>query len=621
MTTTKSQAVFFVILFLAGSTLSAGESPFDASKEAFRKSLLKFYEADKLFEPDSYPALRKIVALKFVADFRETVRKEWGDPSDPFVQWIERHPELSEEFLTAIDLNGDDIPAALNLMKRLCTEFPEKAETYPGLTVAAALVWDQPDSSGFAGDSREQFKATPPKSLCTAKDNFLFYTKEDYPEAENLRRLPWEFLVYVVCNKRSSDEREWVFENYKDEKNVPGKAYDDVPYNQEELKPDVKPALEGKPYSLENIRQFGGVCTARADFALPVGRTLGIPTFYGGAGFPRYYGGHSWVMWLDIEKVEDNGVVFQFKEEGRANPRYFVAGYDSPQTGHLETDENLRLRFHRAGKDLRAYRHAKLLMRCYRFLVAAERLSVEERIDFLREIQRLSPKNVDVWREVAALGRNRLFGAEHRQTVQDLARMMREDLADFPNELSGLTTELISFPEIRDDLWKEDRWRVFKALFETLEAQRRPDLLIAAVIDFNRIRLASLREKADPLRPTDVWLRHMTEREGFRDVENAVFMLKNLAFNFFNEISLMDRVFDEMESVMEIPGHAADPGGLSGIYADYAKRLETAGTHFPKEYRRDVFRRFLAYARKHHDENLAREMKERLDKLEAEDKQ
>ncbi len=612
-----------VLFFLAASLPDwAADSLFDTDSFSFEQSIAELHDAGKLTEPESFPRLRRLVARQMIAENKIAFEKEWGKPTDSFPRWMEKHGELLETFLTAIDAEHDDIPAALALMKRLCTDHPDKVTKYPGLTVAAAIVWDQPDSKGFAEDSYRQFKALPPKSGCDAMENFLFYAAADHPAAARLQQLPWEFLVYVVANKRSLEERRWVFEQYikagKINDDVPAQAYADVPYNEDETKPNADTALTGREYSLENIRNRGGVCTARTDYALPVARSLGIPSFYGGAGFPRYKNGHAWIMWLDVKKIEPDGISYVFMESGRGDPRFYVAGYESPQTGRLETDEEIKLRFHRLGKNPMAYHHAGLLMPCYRSLVESGRLSTEQRIDLLLKINALAPKNVMAWREIASLGKTRQLTLRHRRTILELAAGMREDLLDFPNELPALTLNLVDFPEIREGHWDGYRWKVFEPLFNAVWAGKRPDVVFTTTINFNRLRTAGIRDKAGLEVPTDLHVRQFHDKKDAASIENALFMLKNLFHNYPAEISLMDDVFDEMESVAAIRNFGTEKS-VDHWYGEFAGRLTTNLSALPLDYRRNALRRFRNYARKHDFIQRADEMTNLLEKLEKGD--
>lgn len=382
--------------------------------------------------------------------------------------------------------------------------------------------------------------------------------------------------------------------------------------------------MSGLEYSLQNIRKHGGVCTAQADFAVPVARTLGIPTFYGGAGFPSFRGGHSWIMWLDVAEVEGDWTMYDFREHGRGNPHFYVAGYESPQTGWLETDENVKQRFRRAGENITAYRHATLLMRCYKDLAEMKKLSLDDRIELLRKINAVSPHNTDVWREIAAFGKARLpnqcFTDRHRQTVQDLAHQMREDLIDFPNELPSLTHTLIDFPEIRDGHWGEDRWLVYEPLFKALENRRRPDLTITATIDFNRLRIAILRERVGLDRPSDAWQWHMLQRQENAEAYNVLFMLTNLPYRFPNEIDFMQIIFDEIEAVGNLAalrGYRA-PDAVDRFYGEYATAIAKE-PQYPPKYKRGIFQRILRYAEKHGFTDRVEEIKKRLEELDKEE--
>ncbi len=624
-----------LVLFLLVANLTAAEqekkpnavttdSLFATDGFSFEESLSKLHDSEKLTEPESFPALRRLVARQLVAENKKLFEKEWGKPSDSFVCWIEEHPELLETFLTAINPEFDDLPAAIALMKRLCTNHPEKVTKNTDLSVAMAVVWDQANSKGFCSDSRDQFRATAPNRSCDAENNFLFYCDSNHPAASRLRQLPWEMLLYVVANKRSTEERRWIFEQYTKDGNidggVPGKAYNDVPYNENELNSEEEKALAGREYSLQNIRQYGGVCTARSDYSLPIARTLGIPSFYGGAGFPRYKNGHAWIMWLDVKEIKPDRIDYEFREEGRGDPRFYVAGYENPQTERLETDEEIKLRFFRLGKNPTAFRHAELLTRCYRPLVEAKRLSTDQRIDLLLKINALAPRNVGVWREVAALGKTRQFTLRHRQAILDLANEMREDLLDYPNELPELTLNLVDFPEIREGHWDGFRWKVFEPLFNAVWARKRPDVVFTTTINFNRLRTAGIRDKAGLEVPTDLHVRQLTARRDNASVENALFMLKNLFHHYPAEISLMDAVFDEMESIGSVGNFGAEKS-VDHCYGEFAKRLTTDLAELSKDYRRDALKRFRSYAQKHGFTQRADEMTERLEKLDkSEDK-
>ncbi|MGL4942915.1 MAG: hypothetical protein ACRC46_06970 [Thermoguttaceae bacterium] len=607
--------VFFLLICLP---TSAADSLFDTDGFSFSQAVANLYDSGKLTEPETYHELRRVIVRQAIAENKVLLEKEWGKPSAPFVRWLEEHPGLLETFLTAIKPEYDDLSSSLGLMRKLCTDYPDEVVKYPGLAVAAAVVWDQPESKGFAHDSHQQFKATPPKSLCVAIDNFIFYTDPQHPAATRLQQLPWEMLVYVVANKRSLEERRWVLEQYvKDgniDGNVPGKAYNDVHYNENDLKPGEDAALAGLEYSLQNIKQHGGVCTARSDYSLPVARTLGIPAFYGGAGFPRYKSGHSWIMWLDIKEVSPDRIEYEFREEGRGDPRFYVAAYENPQTGRLETDEEIRLRFQRLGKNEAAFRHANLLMRVYRPLLEAKQLSTDQRIDLLLKVNGLAPQNVEVWREIAALGKTRQFTLQHRQTILDLANKMREDLLDFPNELPGFTLNLIDFPEIREGHWDNYRWTVFEPLFNAVWSRRRPDVVFTTTINFNRLRTAGIRDKSGVEVPTDLHVRQFYDRKDQESVFNAIFMLKNLFHNYPNEITLMDAVFDEMESTAAIRKFGAE-NIVDLYYGEFAKRLTTDLSGLPNDYRRAVFQRIQRYAIQHDFPKRVTEMTEVLEKL------
>jgi protein-S-isoprenylcysteine O-methyltransferase Ste14 len=52
--------------------------------------------------------------------------------------------------------------------------------------------------------------------------------------------------------------------------------------------------LNGKPYTLQSIKDYGGVCAMQADFAARVAKSLGVPAEYVG-GEANFGGLHAWV--------------------------------------------------------------------------------------------------------------------------------------------------------------------------------------------------------------------------------------------------------------------------------------------------------------------------------------
>src|SRR5262249_17431634 len=100
---------------------------------------------------------------------------------------------------------------------------------------------------------------------------------------DRLQVFPWEFLVYVVDHQTPVDERQWAVKNYLAKRPMVGKIYGEIAYDHEMLKTQSQVCkLNGKPYTLESIKQNGGVCAMQADFAARVGKSLLVPAAYVG---------------------------------------------------------------------------------------------------------------------------------------------------------------------------------------------------------------------------------------------------------------------------------------------------------------------------------------------------
>src|SRR5262249_27682994 len=147
---------------------------------------------------------------------------------------------------------------------------------YPNLAIAIAVVWDDPKAGIYDYRGHQiRTKSILPESYgkMTPQDCFQYflYTAKELKAKEAFDRLqvfPWEFLVFVVDHRTPNDERDWAVKKYLAKRPMIGKIYEEIVYDQLMLKTQSQQCkLNGQPYTLESIKQHGGVCAMQADFA------------------------------------------------------------------------------------------------------------------------------------------------------------------------------------------------------------------------------------------------------------------------------------------------------------------------------------------------------------------
>jgi hypothetical protein len=269
-----------------------------------------------------------------------------------------------------------------------------------------------------------------------AVDNFQYLVDQEKRLQGRVKYLPWEFLVHVVNHKTPLDERQWALQHYLRNWSMIGRCYKHVEYDHDMLR-ENKPHLEGKEYTLANLRRYGGVCAMQADFAGRVGKSLGVPAEYiwGQANNGVL---HAWVMWVELKKVTKTQVLFTLESHGRYFvDQYYTGNLHDPQTGQPMLDRDMERRLWLAGSDRVGKRQADLAMRAYALLTGPEGLGPQERLTFLTKCMALCPHYEETW---LALGR--------------LCREGNLEAAQAAKALGNVDTLLKTFRRYPDFTWK-----------------------------------------------------------------------------------------------------------------------------------------------------------------------
>jgi hypothetical protein len=423
----------FLVLALSRPAAHAGET---LNPEAAERAIRELYTSNKLFARKDYKAVRAAFARRFEARHQDLIKRAYGDDYQRLTAWLQDNPDIKEDFYTAIDEKHDQIEAALRLFKDVFKQFPDKFKEYYNLAIAVAVTWDRKVPGVYDYRHHQvRTRSTLPTGLIGAVANFQYLVDQEKRFQGRVKYLPWEFLVHVVNHETPADERQWCLKKYLRNWSMIGQCYKHIAYDHDMLKD--KPHLEGKEYTLANIREYGGVCAMQADFAARVSKSLGVPAEYIW-GQANTGGLHAWVMWVELKKVTETQVLFSLESHGRYfTDQYYTGNLYDPQNGQPILDRDMERRLWLAGSDRTGKRQADLAMRAYALLMGPMGLDAEQRLTFLNKCITLCPHYEGTW---LALGR--------------LCREGKLETGKAAKALAQIDTLLKTFRRFPDFTWK-----------------------------------------------------------------------------------------------------------------------------------------------------------------------
>ncbi len=437
--------------------------------------LVDLYKRKKLFSPKEYATLRKFYADRFAAAHADVIRQTLGDDAT-LTALLDKNPDIREELYTALDPEHDDVAAALGIFKELHRRFPAKFKAYAQLAIAVAVTWDVDRNVYAYANHQTRVHALMPEPLAGAVDNFKYFLDAESIMQGRAQHLPWEFLVHAVNDRTPIAERVWAVNRYLPKRVMFGDCYSQVPYDHEMLRTDDRVCrLDGKPYTLENLLQFGGVCAQQADFAARVGKAMGVPAEYvSGEGIQQ--GLHAWVMWIELKQATPNGIVFSLESHGRyGSDFYYVGRLRDPQTGERITDRQLELRLQTVGMNVPAKRQSKLVMAAYPALRDELKLPVKEQMEFLSDAIQLCVGNEEAWHALAKIAKEAdIKKADEKVLVTAIDALFRT-FTRVPDFTWEVFDDLIGF---RKD--PKERIALYQRLVQLYDQAKRPDLACQA---------------------------------------------------------------------------------------------------------------------------------------------
>lgn len=344
------------------------------------------------------------------------------------LDWMVKNPKTSASLAWTLragkESGSDDIVAAYGVLDKIVaaggstTSGVAATEAFPELTAAICAVYDR------APAGKVENRATP-------GELFRYYVAKDRQLVFAASNLPATLLMHVVDTKSSVGEMEWAFAQVRGDRQV-GRHYRDVHYDTQHFKEGRPKKIEGKPYTLQNLRQWGGVCVEQAYYAEHMGKAIGVPT---ATVTGRASGvGHAWVGYMT--SVGSN-FYFEFKE-GKYDEFKGVQGrIEDPQGGPAMTEGELSMKAELAEGGLAKARRALAL------LDAAE-VKTDGRwndlsngaMSLIEQSVNAQPFQPDAWRRVAELGRSkRLDQGQIKTWTEAVAKFCGNKYPDFAMDI------------------------------------------------------------------------------------------------------------------------------------------------------------------------------------------
>jgi hypothetical protein len=419
----------------------------------------------------------KFVAKAFIdgyVDRLEAWHVAHSEPPAELIAFLKAHPDIRRDLWRAISPQYDDARSALRVFEALRTASEKRVIENKHLAIALSVVFDSPDapaSSRFcylwdvsseqfapAMDAQEVFDYfTDPRNQAT----FVFKPKE----------LAWPLMVHLVDFDLGKPEIEWAKTTYAKKIDLQA-LYSQVPYDYDKL--NHHPRLGDRPYLLENLKKYGGVCVDQAHYASRIAKAFGVPAVKcGGQG--RYGGaGHSWSGYLAVDP-KTHAPVLEFT--GRYLFDFYYTGtiFD-PQTRCETLDRNVALMYEGvSGGKYDDYIDGSTLARA---AAAIETVKPAVAVVLAKEAAKRDAYVADAWRVLMRLARGgALPEKEADQAYHKLLATLGTRHPDIC--LEALTIYLDAIPESKGDA----RQKLYQESYAAFGAAKRPDLQIRMRLD------------------------------------------------------------------------------------------------------------------------------------------
>lgn len=415
-----------------------------------------------------------------------------SSPAPALLECFKTNGDLRREFWLAISPRHDDAKAALAIMEALRAKDARKLAQYKHLAIAIAVVHDQPGNASRSrhfclwGVQDQQFG----KPLeWEAVWNYFTDVKRQDKFVFKPQDLAWPLMVHLVDLDVGQDEIAWLdkeFSRFKLTNDMVGDFYAMVPYDYDKLS-HKGTGLGDKPYVLENLKKYGGVCVDQAHFASRMAKLFGVPSMKC-AGQGRYGGaGHAWSGFLAID-AKTRFPLLSFT--GRYQYDYYYTGNScDPQTGTPVLDRAIELLYAGVSGRYESYVNASILTR------AALSLEADQPVLALALVKEAFKQNdciADAWHLAMRLAVAKIM------TIKDTERvwltMTQALVLRHPDLVADCLPIYLQSPSLDTDA---KRHKTYLDTYAAFGLAKRPDLQI-------KIRLMHLDELAQKNRSKEV---------------------------------------------------------------------------------------------------------------------
>jgi hypothetical protein len=404
------------------------------------------------------------------------------------IAFFRANPAVRREFWLALSPQFDDAGRALDIMEELRAKGEKRLAEYHQLAIAIAVVFDSPDAAVSSRGcylwavSDSQF--APPLAYTAVYDYFTD-AKNQAAMVFRPKDMVWPMMVHLVDLDVTQAEIDWARGKYaKGGVNLQA-LYSQVPYDNVKLG-GTGTQLGDRPYVLENLLTYGGVCVDQAHYASRVAKVFGVPSMKC-AGHGRYGGmGHAWSGYLGVDAKTRFP---QLSFTGRYQYDYYYIGkvFD-PHTRCEVLDRDVELLYAGVSGKYEAFVSASALTRA---AIALEQDKPALSLVLTKEALKLDPLVADAG--LLAMRHAATATLPLKEADQVYHRLVKA-LANHPDVCRELlATYLDAIPGKQLD----QRQKLYAEAYAAFGAAKRPDLQI-------RVRLDQLEELSQAERMKDV---------------------------------------------------------------------------------------------------------------------
>jgi len=454
--------------------------------------ILERYRDGRLFQRGSFAEVRAAFARRFEKIHADQIRHAYGPDLQGLTSWFAVHPTIKETFYTALDEKRDNVHKALGIFRDLWKRDPEQLAKWSELAIAVAVTWDNERAIYDYARHQTRVKSLPTGGEVGPLENYEWVIAHAGEMPQPVALYPWEFLVYVVNHRTPLAEREWALKYFQEIRGKSKSWHKDVPFdnNLVRLEQDndtrAQPRLAGRPYTLENIRKFGGVCAHQTDFACRLAQCIGCPAAYC-SGESAHRGSHAWWIYVNVSGTKADDLKFLFVTDGRTEgftkDMFYTGLVIDPQTGERILDRDVERRLAVTSTDSVGKRLSQLIMQAYPIIAQELAFTPADRIAYLDKCLKVSRYNEDAWLQFAKLAKDGVLSGEHKRIAQARLGTLQATFKDYPDFVWRVLDDLTQVSAT-----SAEKVKAFEPAVQLFEKLGRADLACAARLRMSQVQ-------------------------------------------------------------------------------------------------------------------------------------